>query len=75
MPWWPRPSVKLFNILAHLLTETNRHAGHAGHADILRERLDGKTGTGAGYSNPQEHDTAYWEEKRAKIERAAQAAA
>jgi Protein of unknown function (DUF664) len=72
VPWWPRPSVKLLNILVHLLTETSRHAGHA---DILREQLDGKTGTAAGYSNPQEHDTAYWEEKRAKIERAARAAA
>jgi hypothetical protein len=72
VPWWPRPNVKLFNILVHLLTETSRHAGHA---DILREQLDGNTGTAAGYSNPQEHDTAYWEEKRAKIERAAQAAA
>jgi hypothetical protein len=28
----------LFNILVHVLTETNRHAGHA---DILREQLDG----------------------------------
>jgi len=72
VPWWPRPDVKLFNILVHLLTETSRHAGHA---DILREQLDGTTGTAAGYSNPQEHDTAYREEKRAKIERAAQAAA
>jgi hypothetical protein len=72
VPWWPRPDVKLFTILVHLLNETNRHAGHA---DILREQLDGKTGTAAGYSNPEEHDTAYWEESRAKIERAAQTAA
>jgi hypothetical protein len=72
VPWWPRPSVKLFNILVHVLTETNRHAGHA---DILREQLDGKTGAAAGDSDPQEHDTAHWEQKRAEIERAAQAAA
>src|SRR5580704_14723644 len=39
--WWPRPDVKLFNILVHVLTETNRHAGHA---DILREQLDGAVG-------------------------------
>ena len=25
--WWPRPNVKLFNIMVHVLTETNRHAG------------------------------------------------
>ena len=34
VPWWPRPDVKLFNILVHVLTETTRHAGHA---DILRD--------------------------------------
>jgi hypothetical protein len=47
VPWWPRPDVKLFNILVHILTETSRHAGHA---DILREQLDGSTGTAAGES-------------------------
>ena len=71
VPWWPRPEVKLFNILVHILTETSRHAGHA---DILREQLDGTTGVAAGYSNPQEPDAAFWEEHRAKIERAARAA-
>ena len=35
VPWWPRPNVKLFNVMVHVLTETNRHAGHA---DILREQ-------------------------------------
>ncbi|HZE38985.1 MAG TPA: DinB family protein [Stackebrandtia sp.] len=41
VPWWPRPDVKLFNVMVHVLTETNRHAGHA---DILRESLDGAVG-------------------------------
>lgn len=36
VPWWPQPKVKLFNVMVHVLTETNRHAGHA---DILREQL------------------------------------
>jgi hypothetical protein len=72
VPWWPRPNVKLFNIMVHILTETNRHAGHA---DILREQLDGKTGVAAWDADPEEHDAASWEEKCAKIERAAQAAA
>jgi hypothetical protein len=65
VPWWPRPDVKLFNVLVHVLTETSRHAGHA---DILREQLDGSTAT-----TPQ-HDAAFWEARRAKIERAAKAA-
>ncbi|MEU6122441.1 DinB family protein [Streptomyces sp. NPDC047123] len=70
VPWWPRPDVKLFNILVHILTETSRHAGHA---DILREQLDGSTGTTAEYPADQ-HDVAFWDAHRAKIERAAQAA-
>jgi len=71
VPWWPRPNVKLFNILVHVLTETSRHAGHA---DILREQLDGSTGTAAGSAKSQ-RDPAFWEAYRAEIERAAKAAA
>ncbi|WP_371660131.1 DinB family protein [Streptomyces sp. NBC_00280] len=70
VPWWPRPDVKLFNILVHMLTETSRHAGHA---DILREQLDESTGTTAEYATPQ-RDAAFWEAQCAEIERAAKAA-
>ena len=69
VPWWPRPNVKLFNILVHVLTETSRHAGHA---DILREQLDGSTGTADYRKDPR--DAAFWEARRAKVERAARAA-
>lgn len=61
--------MKLFNV--HILTETSRHAGHA---DILREQLDGSTGTTAEYANSQ-RDAAFWDAQCAKIERAAKAAA
>jgi hypothetical protein len=71
VPWWPHPNVKLFNILVHMLTETSRHAGHA---DILREQLDGSTGTAARRATPQ-RDTAVQKAQLAKIERAAKAAA
>jgi Protein of unknown function (DUF664) len=71
VPWWPRPDVKLFNILVHVLDETNRHAGHA---DILREQLDGAVGTEAGSTALHGRDTPFWENHRAKIERAAKAA-
>ena len=71
VPWWPRPNVKLFNVLVHVLTETNRHAGHA---DILREQLDGAVGTDAGSTALQERGSAFWENHRAKIEQAAKAA-
>jgi hypothetical protein len=54
-----------FNVLVHMLTETSRHAGHA---DILREQLDGATGTNV------QRDEAFWEARRKEIERAAKAA-
>ena len=62
VPWWPRPDVMLFNVMVHVLTESNRHAGHA---DILREQLDTTT------SNAPNTD---WTTHRAQIERAARAA-
>lgn len=69
--WWRQPEVRLFDVMVHMHGETARHAGHA---DILREQLDHATGTVAAYAQPQQ-DTAYWEAHRAKVERAARAAA
>jgi uncharacterized protein DUF664 len=70
--WWPPiPGVVLFNILVHVLTETNRHAGHA---DILREHLDGAAGIAADNPNLPVHDAAWWENYRARVERVARAA-
>jgi hypothetical protein len=70
--WWPRPNVMLFNILVHVLAETSRHAGHA---DILREQLDGAVGTESGGAALHGRDLAFWEDHRAKVERAARDAA
>jgi hypothetical protein len=67
VPWWPRPDVMVFNVLVHVLTETSRHAGHA---DILREQLDGTTS-----SANDRRDAAFWTARHAEIERAARAAA
>jgi hypothetical protein len=69
VPWWPRPDVKLFNILIHVLTETSRHAGHA---DILREQLDGTTGMTAEHASGRDAD--FWSAWHAKIEQAARSA-
>ncbi|MFF9499714.1 DinB family protein [Streptomyces sp. NPDC014656] len=72
VPWWPEPFLRtnLFAVLVHVLGETVRHAGHA---DILREGLDGRTGLRA------EQEGRIDEEARAahcaKIERAARSAA
>jgi hypothetical protein len=69
VPWWTWPDVKLFTIIVHVLQETTRHAGHA---DILREQLDGRTGVLPEYE--EEIDAAAREAYRAKIERAAREA-
>jgi len=71
VPWWPRPDVKLFNVMIHVLTETSRHAGHA---DILREQLDGAVGTEAANTFLQAFDSEFWTEHRARIEQAARGA-
>jgi Protein of unknown function (DUF664) len=71
VPWWQKPNVKLFNILAHVLTETNRHAGHA---DILREQIDGAVGTDPDTAARGSLDAAFWTVHRAKIEGSALAA-
>ncbi|RYJ25781.1 type 1 restriction-modification system methyltransferase subunit [Streptomyces sp. L-9-10] len=72
VPWWPEPyaNTNLFAILVHVLGETNRHAGHA---DILREGVDGRTGMRPEHEMRIDEDarTAYC----AKIEQAARSAA
>ncbi|MEV7461596.1 DinB family protein [Streptomyces rubiginosohelvolus] len=68
VPWWPEPhsETNLFAVMVHVLGETVRHTGHA---DILREGLDGRTGLRPEHEKPidEEARAAY----RAKIERAA----
>jgi hypothetical protein len=72
VPWWPEPhpNTNLFAIMVHVLGETIRHAGHA---DILREGLDGRTGVRA--ENEQQIDEEARAAHRAKIEQAARSAA
>jgi hypothetical protein len=70
VPWW-REDVKLFNIMVHVLSDTTRHAGHA---DILRERLDGAVGVNAESTALHGHDSALREARCATIEHAARAA-
>ena len=73
VPWWPaeRNEVTLHRILVHVLGETDRHAGHA---DIVRELVDGAAGVAAEYSNLPDGDPAWWETYRATVERAAREA-
>lgn len=39
-PWFPKGEVSMRWLMLHLVEEFARHAGHA---DIIRESLDGKT--------------------------------
>jgi hypothetical protein len=71
VPWWRKSSVTLHGILVHVLAETNRHAGHA---DILREQLDGAAGMSPTNSNLPEQDAEWWTAYRARVEEAARAA-
>ena len=70
VPWW-RADVRLFNIMVHMLADTTRHAGHA---DILREQLDGAVGMTATSAPGHGRDPAFWAARRSRIEQAARAA-
>jgi uncharacterized damage-inducible protein DinB len=71
VPWWSEATrnVTLHGVLVHVTAETHRHAGHA---DIVRELVDGRVGYRAGASNlPDPFD---WDAYRARLEAAARAA-
>jgi hypothetical protein len=70
VPWWDE-EVPLFNVMLHCLSDTTRHAGHA---DILREGIDGVVGSEADPA-PRPPDLAAWAARRDVVERAARAAA
>jgi Protein of unknown function (DUF664) len=70
VPWW-QEEVPLLNVMAARLVDAARHAGHA---DILREWLDGAVGLDANSPPLHGRDGAYWEGRRALIEGAARAA-
>ena len=73
--WWPpeRRTVTLHQVLVHVIAETHRHAGHA---DILRERVDGAAGLREGNDNlPPGTDAAWWASYRDRLEAVAREAA
>ncbi|MFI6321118.1 DinB family protein [Nonomuraea sp. NPDC050556] len=72
VPWWPesRREASLRMLVLRMIGETARHAGHA---DIVRELLDGAGGQYPGDSSfPADADAAWWREYVAKIRDAAQ---
>lgn len=74
VPWWPegRRQVTLHRGLVHMIAEVERHAGHA---DILRELIDGSAGVRRESANLPDEDEAWWSAYRDRLEQAAREAA
>src|SRR5699024_4155217 len=69
VPWWgERGRTTLHTLVVHVLAETARHAGHA---DVVRELIDGSVGHRPGVSNLPEHDAQWWSSYVAGVQRAA----
>ncbi len=71
VPWWPeeRRWASLQLVLVHVIAETHRHAGHA---DIVREQLDGARGMLRGRENLPPGDELWWADYVARLRRAAE---
>ncbi len=64
--WWPqaRRDTTLGSLLVRVVAET---AQHAGHADILRDRIDGR----AGRDHDEAGDEAWWARHLERVQQAA----
>ena len=74
VPWWgDRSAVTVFTIAVHVVAEINRHAGHA---DLVRELIDGEIGWNQGSENlPGERDgvdAQWWLDYRARLQATAE---
>ena len=71
VPWWGPDGgaeVTLHRVLVHVIGETHRHAGHA---DIVRELIDGSVGNQWVGDNLPDRDAGWWREYRDRLERVA----
>ncbi len=71
VPWWPeeRREVTLHRVLVHLVAETERHCGHA---DIVRELVDGSVGLRPDNDNMGvPADRGGWEDHRSRLQQLA----
>ncbi|MFB7997053.1 DinB family protein [Streptomyces sp. NPDC056002] len=73
VPWWPvgRDEVTLNHAVVRVIADTHRHAGHA---DIVRELVDGAVGMNKDNDSMPSDDPAWWEDHRGRLERAAREA-
>ncbi|KAE8763104.1 DinB family protein [Georgenia thermotolerans] len=70
VPWWGEQNrhVTLGRILVHVTTEVARHAGHA---DIVREKIDGASGLRPSAMNLPTGDGEWWGRYTDRLERVA----
>lgn len=70
VPWWgeDRRQPTLHHVLVHVIAETHRHAGHA---DIVRELVDGSAGMGRQHSNLPSAEADWWAGYRDQLEQTA----
>ncbi|MFG2716500.1 DinB family protein [Streptomyces goshikiensis] len=72
VPWWGDiGEVTLQRIMLHMTAETHRHAGHA---DIVRELIDGTVGMREDNSNMEGGDEAWYREHWSRLEASAKKA-
>ncbi|MPY33021.1 DinB family protein [Streptomyces adustus] len=73
VPWWPadKAEITLHHAVVRVIADTQRHAGHA---DILRELLDGAVGMNETNGSMASDDPAWWDDYRARLESAAREA-
>ena len=70
VPWWgDGGDVTLERILVHVSIE---YARHTGHADILRELIDGEVGLRQGADNMPDRDAQWWQAYVAGLKMAAE---
>lgn len=70
VPWWPagHADVTLHQMLVLMIGETNRHGGHA---DIVRELIDGTAGLRPDFNGLPGGDDAWWAAYRDRLEQTA----
>jgi uncharacterized damage-inducible protein DinB len=74
VPHWrgERGAVTLHQIMVHVIAESHRHAGHA---DIVRELIDGAAGLQKDRDNMPPEGHEWWRDYRDRVERTAREAA
>jgi hypothetical protein len=67
--WWRENDTTLYRLLVHMIAETARHAGHA---DIVREALDGRLGMRPTAANLPPVDADWWQDYVARLRKIAE---